>query len=331
METELDWMLRAGATHRRPITFLVMQQPGDPDVWRGWFDAVRKANATGAMIRPQVASRCFGVLVGHQSRMNPWRYRATYRALADLPFDERMRRLADPSVRAQILADPIEPVEPPAVGFNVDLVIESVFDQLFPLGPELNYEPLPADSVAAIAARQGRDPWEVLYDLMLDDAGRSYLMNPMLNYGRGCYDGLYEMLSDRLTVQGLGDGGAHCGVVCDASMTTYLLTHWVRDRTRGPRLPLEAAVRRLSSDTAGLYGLGDRGVIAPGRRADLNLLDLDTLRLLPPELVADLPGGATRIIQRSDGYVETIVAGETVVANGALTDARPGAVIRGAR
>ena len=331
METELDWMLRAGATYRRPITFLVMQQSRHPDVWRGWFDAVRQANTSGAQIRPQVASRCFGVLVGHQSRMNPWRYRATYRAMSNLSFDQRMRRLADPSVRARILADPIDPVESPGVGFNVDLVLDRVFDQLFPLGPELDYEPPPTDSVAAMATRQGRDPWEVLYDLMLDDGGRSYLMNPMLNYGRGCYDGLYEMLSDPLTVQGLGDGGAHCGVVCDASMTTYLLTHWVRDRTRGPRLPLEVAVRRLTADTAGLYGLGDRGVIAPGRRADLNLLELDALRLLPPELVADLPAGATRIIQRSEGYVESIVAGETVVACGDLTDARPGALVRGAR
>jgi N-acyl-D-aspartate/D-glutamate deacylase len=251
--------------------------------------------------------------------------------MANLSFEQRMRRLADPSVRAQILADPIDPFESPAVGFNVDLVLDRVFDQLFPLGPELDYEPAPTDSVAAMATRQGRDPWEVLYDLMLDDGGRSYLMNPMLNYGRGCYDGLYEMLSDPLTVQGLGDGGAHCGVVCDASMTTYLLTHWVRDRTRGPRLPLEVAVRRLTADTAGLYGLGDRGVIAAGRRADLNLLELEALRLLPPELVADLPAGATRIIQRSEGYVESIVAGETVVAGGALTDARPGALVRGAR
>src|SRR5262249_48398905 len=152
----------------------------------------------------------------------------------------------------------------------------------------LDYEPPPDASVAAIAARERRDPWEVLYDLMLAGGGRSYLMNPMLNYARGSYDGMYDMLCDPLTVQGLGDGGAHCSVVCDASMTTYLLTHWVRDRTRGPRLPLEVAVRRLTADTAGLYGLGDRGMIAPGRRADLNLIDLDALRLLPPELVADL-------------------------------------------
>ena len=186
-------------------------------------------------------------------------------------------------------------------------------------------------SVASVATREGRDGFDVLYDLMLADGGKAFLMHPLQNYGRGSYDGLHDMMRDPLTVQGLGDGGAHCGIVCDASMTTYLLTHWVRDRTRGPRLPLELAVHRLTADTARLYGLGDRGVVAPGMRADLNILDLDRLQLLAPEQVADLPAGATRLIQRSEGYVETIVAGETVVADGELTDARPGALVRGAR
>jgi N-acyl-D-aspartate/D-glutamate deacylase len=151
----------------------------------------------------------------------------------------------------------------------------------------------------------------------------------VLNYGHDSYDGLHAMLSDPLTVQGLGDGGAHAAVVCDASMTTFLLTHWVRDRTRGPRLVLEDAIRRLTSDGAALYGLHDRGVLAPGTRADLNVIDLDQLSLCYPERVTDLPAGAGRLVQRSTGYVETIVAGETVVAAGELTDARPGRVVRG--
>jgi N-acyl-D-aspartate/D-glutamate deacylase len=154
---------------------------------------------------------------------------------------------------------------------------------------------------------------------------------PLLNFGGGSYDGLHDMLVDPMTVQGLGDGGAHVRIVCDASMTTYLLTHWTRDRTRGPKLTREWAVRRLTRDPAHLYGLHDRGVIAPGKRADLNVIDYERLRLVFPEQVHDLPAGAGRLVQRSEGYVETIVAGETMVADGELTDARPGALVRGPR
>jgi N-acyl-D-amino-acid deacylase len=328
MDVELEWLLRAGTAHRRPITVLVMQHGDEPDGWRRWFEAIRGANAAGASIRPQVASRCFGMLVGHQSKVNPWLHRASYRALADLPFDERMRRLADPALKATILAEPVDELPGP---ISMSRHLEHVFKRLYPLGAELDYEPTREASLTAIADRERRDPWEVLYDLMLVDGGRAFLVHPLQNYGRGSYDGLHDMMVDPLSVQGLGDGGAHCGIVCDASMTTYLLTHWVRDRTRGPRLPLELAVHRLTADTADLYGLGDRGRVAPGLRADLNLIDLDALRLLPPEQVADLPAGAARLVQRSDGYVETIVAGETVVAAGELTDARPGALVRGPR
>ena len=164
---------------------------------------------------------------------------------------------------------------------------------------------------------------------MLDSDGREFLLLPLLNYGSGSYDGLAEMMNDPMTVQGLGDGGAHVGLVCDASMTTYLISYWTRDRTRGGRLALETAVRRLTGDPAELYGLGDRGVIEPGRKADLNVIDYDRLRLVHPEQVSDLPGGASRLIQRSEGYVSTMVSGEEVVAEGELTDARPGRLVRG--
>jgi N-acyl-D-amino-acid deacylase len=327
MEAELEWILRYGEAHTRPITFLVMERGDEPDLWRRWFDAVREANGRGADIHPQVGSRCFGMLMGLQSKVNPLQYRASYRAIADLPLAERVRQLRDPELKARILAEPAELTGPPAI----DHFVEVLFKRLFPLGEPLDYEPSRERSVAAIAAAEGRDPWEVLYDLLLGSEGRDFLLHPLLNYGRGSYDGLHGMMSDPLTVQGLGDGGAHCGIICDASMTTYLLSHWARDRTRGPRLAIEHAVRRLTGDAAALYGLGDRGVVAPGRRADLNLIDFEALRLRHPELVRDLPAGAGRLVQRSDGYVETIVAGSTVVADGELTDARPGRVVRGAR
>jgi N-acyl-D-aspartate/D-glutamate deacylase len=327
MEAELEWILRHGRAHDRPITFLVMERSDAPDLWRGWFDAVREANAAGADIHPQVGSRCFGMLMGLQSKVNPLQYRASYRALDGLPLAEKVRRLRDPALRARILAEPAELTGPPAI----DHFVEHLFRRLYPLGAALDYEPPRESSVAAIAERERRDPWEVLYDVMLGSDGHDFLLHPLLNYGRGSYDGLFDMMSDPMTVQGLGDGGAHCGIVCDASMTTYLLSHWARDRTRGPRLSVEHAVQRLTGDPARLYGLSDRGLLTPGRRADLNVIDFEAIGLLHPELVNDLPAGAGRLVQRSTGYVETIVAGRTVVAAGELTDERPGRLVRGPR
>jgi N-acyl-D-aspartate/D-glutamate deacylase len=263
--------------------------------------------------------------MGHQSRVNPFQYFPTYQTLLDLPFADRMRRLATPAVRDAILAERPEYTGPPAL----DHIGRRSFDALYPLGDTLDYEPAPDASIGAIARRTGRDPWAVAYDVLLGADGREFLLFPLLNYAGGSYDGVHDMMADPITVQGLGDGGAHCGVICDASMTTYLLSHWVRARTRGPRFPLAWAVRRLTHDPAALYGLADRGVLAPGMRADLNLIDADTVGLCPPELVHDLPGGAGRLVQRSTGYVATIVAGETVVDGGALTDARPGTLVRG--
>jgi N-acyl-D-amino-acid deacylase len=326
MEPELDWMVRHGERYRRPITFLILEHGPDFDGWRPWFERVRAANARGADIHPQVASRCFGMLFGHQSRLQPFRHRPSFLAIADLPFEARLRALRDPDVRARILAE--DDVEGP---YAADRITDATFENLFPLGRDLDYEPPPDASVAALARRAGVTPWEVAYDLMLGSDGRDFLLRPLLNFGGGSYDGLHDMLMDPMTVQGLGDGGAHVRIVCDASMTTYLLSHWVRDRTRGPRLPLEWGVRRLTQDPAKLYGLHDRGILMPGRRADVNVIDLDRLRLVFPEQVHDLPGGADRLVQRSEGYVETIVAGETVVDHGELTDARPGALVRGPR
>jgi N-acyl-D-amino-acid deacylase len=325
METELDWMIRMGLRAPVPITYLVMESKFDPDGWRPWFERTRAANAKGAHIRPQVASRCFGVLIGHQSRLNPFRYAATYAALSDLTLSEQVRHMRNPGVRSQILAEAPSANEKAQ---SLDRLTPDVFEHLFALGESLEYEPSPDQSVAAIAARERRDPWEVVYDLMLGAEGRDFLLRPLLNYARGSYDGLYDMMNDPLTVQGLGDGGAHSAIVCDASMTTYLLTHWVRDRVRGPRLPLELAVKRLTQDPAHLYGLYDRGALRPGLRADINVIDAERLALCYPERVNDLPAGAGRLVQRSVGYAATIVAGEIVVDAGELNDARPGKLVR---
>ncbi len=327
IDAEIDWITRLGRTHPIPLTFLAMVNEQDPHDWQRWFSAVRDANAQGARIRPQVASRAFGMLMGHQSRMNPFRHRPSYRMLMDLPFEEMIRRLHDPDVKARILAEAPDRCEPR----SADELNRHTFKRLYPLGEHLDYEPAADDSIAAIAEREHRDPWDVTYDVLLGAGGREFLLLPLLNYAGNNYDHLHDMMSDPVSIQGLGDGGAHCGIVCDASMTTYLLSHWVRDRARGPRLPLELAVHRLTGDPAAFYGLGDRGVVARGMRADLNIIDLDRVGLHYPQRVQDLPAGAGRLIQRSDGYVETIVLGETIVADGELTDARPGGLVRGTR
>jgi N-acyl-D-aspartate/D-glutamate deacylase len=327
IDAEIDWITRLGRTYPIPLTFLAMVNEQDPHDWQRWFAAVREANGDGARIRPQVACRAFGMLMGHQSRMNPFRHRPSYRALMELPFDEMIRRLHDQDVKARILAEPPDRCEPR----SADELNRHTFKRLYPLGERLDYEPTEGDSIAAIAERERRDPWDVTYDVLLGAQGREFLLLPLLNYAGNNYDHLHDMMSDSVSIQGLGDGGAHCGIICDASMTTYLLSHWVRDRERGPRLPLELAVHRLTGDPAAFYGLGDRGVVKPGMRADLNVIDLDRIGLHYPERVQDLPACASRLIQRSDGYVETIVLGQTIVADGELTDARPGGLVRGSR
>jgi N-acyl-D-amino-acid deacylase len=327
IDAEVEWITRLGQQFRIPLTFLAMVNEQDPHDWRRWFDAVHTANAAGANVRPQVASRAFGMLMGHQSRMNPFRHRPSYRALMDLPLEKRVALLRDPELKSRILGEPPDSSGAP----SADQLNRHIFKRLYPLGDRLDYEPSPQDSIAAIAERERRDPWEVTYDVLLNAGGREFLLLPLLNYAGNNYDHLHDMMSDPVSLQGLGDGGAHCGIVCDASMTTYLMSYWVRDRNRGSRLSLETAVHRLTGDPATFYGLGDRGILEPGRRADLNLIDIDNLALRYPERVEDLPGGAGRLIQRSEGYVETLVLGQTIVADGELTDSRPGGLVRGGR
>ena len=200
---------------------------------------------------------------------------------------------------------------------------------LFPLGNPLDYEPRQEDSVAGRAEREGRDPKELLYELMLEDEGRAMLLVPALNYSYRSCDPIYEMMHHPRAVLGLGDGGAHCGLICDASIPTFMLTHWVRDRKRGERVSVEFAVQRMTRDTARLFRMHDRGTIEPGMKADLNLIDMDALQLEAPEAVADLPAGGKRLMQRARGYVATLVAGVEIMHDGQPTGEFPGKLVRG--
>jgi len=326
-EAEVAWMARLSASIKRPVSFLVMQTDEDPDSWRRLLALAEEAAAQGADLVPQVAARPFGMLAGHQSRVNPFAARPTYRPLARLPLEERVVRLRDPDLRRRILAErPAGDAEP---GTLSALLGPKMLSRLFPLGDPPDYEPTPDMSVAAIAARENRDPEAVLYDLMLRHDGRELLFYPVLNYAGCTAEPIREMILHPRSVLGLGDGGAHCGIVCDASMTTFMLTHWVRDRRRGPRIALEAAVRALTHDAAALYGLHDRGVLRAGLKADINLIDLERLRIHLPEMAFDLPTGARRLLQRAEGYVATLVSGQVVMRDGTPTGALPGRLVRG--
>jgi N-acyl-D-aspartate/D-glutamate deacylase len=270
--------------------------------------------------RARTSCRPLGLLLGLTTK-HPFQGRPSYDEIAHLPLAQRVRALAEPERRARILAEP-----GPAKGLAV--YATRLADKAFPLGDVPDYEPLAGTSVGATALATGRSVDEVYYDLFLERDGRRLVLFTLGGYAYRNGDHIHEMLSDPSTVLGLADGGAHVALICDASAYTSMLSYWVRDRTRGPRLPLELAVAKMTGAPAALYGLDDRGVVAPGKKADLNVVDLDRLRLRVPEVVADLPTGASRVIQRADGYVATIVSGEVVAREGEDTGARPGRLVR---
>jgi N-acyl-D-aspartate/D-glutamate deacylase len=284
----------------------------------------------GAQCYPQVAGRPFGLLIGLQTH-HAFAKRPTFIALAHLPLPELVAKLREPDVRAAILAEDNLPVDRSIVWDEVPGNLPLLFHRLYPMGVIPDYEPLPEHSVVKRAAALGVTPLELFYDLMLEDEGRAMMLLPIYNYAGENHDVIREMLTHPQSVSGLSDGGAHCGMICDASIPTYMLTHWARDRARGARLPLEFLVKKQTLDTATLYGLGDRGRLAVGLRADLNVIDFDNLRLHSPKMAHDLPAGGRRLLQEADGYDYTIVAGQVTRDHGADTGARPGRLLRGAR
>jgi N-acyl-D-aspartate/D-glutamate deacylase len=300
------------------------QSNQDPENWRDMVAFVRQANADGLDVTGQVLGRPVGFVLGHELSLNPFYSTESYRALSDLPFEARIARLRDPEVRARIIAEAPDPNPVNALGRAV-----RGFETMFQLGDPPDYEQPPEASIAAQARARGITPEALAYDLMLEKDGRNQLYLAMANYGGGSLWASYEMLSEPNIVPGLGDGGAHYGTICDSSYSTYLLSHWARDRKRGPVLPLEHVVRLLSHGTAGLMGLNDRGLVAAGYKADLNVIDFDRLRLHPPEIRRDLPAGGRRLVQRADGYVATIVNGIPVYRDGEATGALPGRLVRG--
>ncbi len=312
---EQFWIEHVARATGRPVTFLVAAAASN-----GPWELADRLNAEGLQVRPQVGARPASVLMTLEGTVNPMRQFPAYGEIKDLPVDEQRAHLRDPDFRARVVAD-----EAKVSRYRDTNRMISTWDQMFVLPADLSYEPGPEDSLAGIAEAKGCTVREALMDAMADGRPLLYLF--------GGYPGDLERQRERIEEQasvfGLSDGGAHCGVLCDASVPTYMLAYMSRDRTKGPTLPLEFTVHKMTQDTAQVYGLSDRGVVAPGYKADLNLIDFDALRLHDPEMVWDLPAGGRRLVQRADGYVATICAGEVTYEHGRPTGARPGRLVRG--
>ncbi|MCB1753131.1 MAG: amidohydrolase family protein [Gammaproteobacteria bacterium] len=312
----------------RPLTVSLLEGTYGPMTlrWHDVLDWASTATAEGLPIRAQVLSRAIGVMLGHELTLNTFYTCPTYMTLSRLPFEEKIRELRRPEVRARILAESADP--DPAIVLGR---LAREFDHMFLLGDPPDYEQPVEQSIASRAGRLGVGPEELVYDLMLENEGHNNLYVTLCNYEYGSLESSRVMMQHPGAVLGLGDGGAHCGTICDGSYPTFMLTHWVRDRRQGPRLPLPQVVKWLSRDTARAVGLLDRGIIAPGYKADINIFDPARLRLHAPEVAHDLPTGGRRLVQRADGYTATIVSGVVVYRDGRATGALPGRLVRGSQ
>jgi N-acyl-D-aspartate/D-glutamate deacylase len=328
-KAEFTWITRLAKQTGRPVWFLLTDRPTDPQRWRRIMAGVHQARAAGASVTAQVAGRPVGVILGIATSLNPFAVRESYRPMEALPLAERLVRLRDPAVRRAILTDRPSPALLNRFGPLVQYAAGQ-WNRMYIMGDLPDYEPRAETSVAAIAAREGRTPEETAYDYLTADAG-NFLFFPVTGYARDDHEPIREMLTDSGTLLGLGDGGAHVAMIVDASAPTYMLTHWGRDRKRGPGLPLEYMVKRQTSETADFFGFHDRGRLAIGKRADINLIDFDRLRLHAPEVVNDLPAGGKRLVQRAEGYEATLVAGTPVYEKGEHTGAKPGRLVRRGR
>jgi N-acyl-D-amino-acid deacylase len=321
---ELELLGRIVTEVGRPMSFTVQQNDETPQRWRELVSRIEEWSAQGADVRAQVAVRPIGVLLGLSATANPLRRCPTYARLHDLPVAERVAHLSDPAVRADIIAEHRE-----VRVRDFPALIHGGFDRMYPLADPPNYEPTPDDSVAGLAAAEGIEPIEKMYDLLLADEGQQLLYMPLMNYAHGNLDDVREMILSEHSMFGLSDAGAHCNVISDGTFPTTAITHWTRDRRRGEQIDLEYIVHQQTQRTAAHVGWHDRGVIAPGYLADLNVIDHDRLALKPPRLVDDLPAGGTRLMQPAEGYVATIKRGRVVAEEGRLTGERPGRLQRG--
>jgi N-acyl-D-amino-acid deacylase len=328
MTEELEWMGNLALRTNLKVTYLLLQYMTMPDAWKQALSHSQEIMNKGGYLRPQVAARPFGMMV-NWAGYHPFLKRPTFVELAaTLSLDDMRRELARPDVKVKILNESDGPIDPSIQFDGLGPRLGMIPHLIYAMGDNVDYEPTPDMSVKALAEKNGVTTDEMAYDLLNKDNGCASLMFPTLNYVGENHDVIYEMLTHPTAINGLSDGGAHVRMICDASIPTYLLTHWARDRARGPKLSVEEAVRLQTTATADVMGLSDRGRIAPGLRADINIIDFNKLELHAPRAVNDLPAGGRRLVQSASGYVATIVNGVVTRRDGADTGQRPGRLVR---
>ena len=329
---EVEWMKKLSAEIERPVTFAMLQNETEPQLWREIMTESIEAADQGAQLYPQIAARPFGLMIGLQTH-HPFSRKPTFKRLVEETdsIEALAAAMREPANREAILSEESLPADPNNLFDGMADMIGQMLHRLYVIGDPPDYEPTPDRAVAAIAEANGVEPIAAAYDAFAAGDGTNMLMMPIFNYVDGNHDVIREQLTNPYCVSGLSDGGAHCGMICDASIPTFMLTHWARDRSRGEKLDLEWVVKKQTRDTARLFGLTDRGTLEVGKKADLNVIDFDALSLRSIKLVNDLPAGGRRLLQKAEGYDYTIVSGQVTRRNGEDTGARPGRLVRGAR
>ena len=318
---EMGLLERLAETSGRPMTIAVLQRDDRPELWRDTMAAIALANSKGFEIVGQVLSRPTGVMLGFEISLNPFMACSAWREIESLSHEDKMKFLKTPSFRVRMLNEP--------QGEHLMRSRVTQWDSIYPIGAPPDYEPAPETSIAAQAEIKGCSPEVLAYELLMENNGTAILYRPLSNYAYGNLDTVFDMMHDPNSLLGLGDGGAHVGVLTDASAITYMLTHWTRDRTRGNKVKLPWAIKRLTYDNANAIGLKERGIIKVGKKADLTIIDYQNLKINKPEVRYDLPAGGKRMVQRIDGYDATIVSGQVVARFGNPTDILPGKLVRG--
>ena len=327
METEVPWLAEVARRNRLPVAFALVQTDQTPDTWKRLLAALDAAEQEDIPLYGAVAGRPAGILMAWLGSTHPFMAHPLWQQMAALTWEQKLARLRDPAVRAQ-LTDAAAMRQAMEHDSRLAYLTQS-FHKMYALGAEPDYEPAQESSIASIAQREGRSPLEVAYDMLMALDGKGIVYFPSFNYAYNDLSQLHTQLQHPRTMMSLADGGAHCGYICDVSMPTYMLTHWARDRKRGPTLPLELMVQRQTRDTAAIYGLADRGLLQPGYLADVNIIDFARLRIPPPYVAFDLPAGGRRLVQTAEGYRATFKAGEAIMENGQRTGALPGRLLRG--
>ena len=321
-DSEFDIFKTMSKESGRPISITVEQQDARPEWWLQLLDGIEEAQNEGVSMYGQVPPRATGILMGLTATLNPFRFHPSYMEIADLPLEERVKIMNTSEFREKLMKEQGVSINP-----LVDEIVNS-FGKMFKLGEPANYEPDPKDSFESLAETSNMTAAEIAYQAMLEKDGRALIYHPLFNYQPGDLSLVEKMLKHPYTISGLGDAGAHCGAISDASFPTTLVQHWSRDRNRGEKLPLETVIKMQTSETANLLGINDRGVIEEGFKADINIIDYEGLTLHEPEIVNDLPAGGRRLVQKASGYDYTIVSGEVAFIKGEATGALNGRLIR---